>query len=466
MKHPLLLITFFIATASFAQTDTTAKEEVLMLSEIMPVFPGGEGEMMKFIQQNISYPMAEARAGISGTCFTTFVVEKDGSISNIKLLRGVKNGPGLDKEALRVVSVMPKWNPGKQNGKEVSVQLNLPIKFTMIVYSEPTVSSPAEIKKTNLSNTYYNKGVAFAKSGEYEKAIEQFDLVLTIFPKDEEALYNKGFMNYKLNKMDQACQIWSGLRSLGSSLADDMLKKTCQDSITNKSIMLIENDTAFYNSLGASSRRDASRYRFAAKQEGNYLVKELDAKNGNVTEAIECSSIAPIVRNGKSTLYRENGSKIIEGNYTNDKRTGDWMIWENEKEDSLVVEYFNDGMYKNKFVPPHHKDNIEMNVLYKVEEMPVFVGGEPQRMAFFQNNMKYPISERDRGIQGTCYISFVIEKDGSLTDIKVLKGVKGGGGLDAEALRVAKLMPNWTPGKQYGTSVRVQFNLPVKFTIR
>ncbi len=95
----------------------------------MPSFVGGEVEQNKFIQKNIVFPEEERKAKIYGTCYVTFVVEKDGSITNVKILRGVAGGPGYDKESIRVVSMMPKWNPGKQNGHLVRVQYNLPIKF-------------------------------------------------------------------------------------------------------------------------------------------------------------------------------------------------------------------------------------------------------------------------------------------------------------------------------------------------
>lgn len=113
------------------QVVETAPEAPLTIVEQMPQFPGGEAEMMKYIQKNVQYPQVEKEAGISGTCYVTFVVEKDGSITDVKVLRGVAGGPGCDKEAVRVVKSMPPWKAGKQNGREVRVQFNLPIKFTL-----------------------------------------------------------------------------------------------------------------------------------------------------------------------------------------------------------------------------------------------------------------------------------------------------------------------------------------------
>jgi protein TonB len=80
---------------------------------------------------NIHYPQAELKQGIQGTVYVNFIVEKDGSLSNMRILKGVANGPALDAEALRVMALMPKWHPGSQNGKPVRVAYNLPIRFLM-----------------------------------------------------------------------------------------------------------------------------------------------------------------------------------------------------------------------------------------------------------------------------------------------------------------------------------------------
>ncbi len=110
------------------------KEEIFTIVEQMPSFPGGDAAMMKWIKdkiESIGYPQMEKEAGISGTCYVTFVIDKDGNVVDSKLLRGVSGGPGYDKVALAVVKAMPKWSAGKQNGRSVSVQYNLPIKFTI-----------------------------------------------------------------------------------------------------------------------------------------------------------------------------------------------------------------------------------------------------------------------------------------------------------------------------------------------
>ncbi|MCF8343163.1 MAG: energy transducer TonB [Bacteroidales bacterium] len=110
-------------------SSTSIDEDVFVVVEQMPEFPGGDEAMYKYIADTISYPEKAKKLGLQGRVFVTFVVERDGSINQARILRGI--GGGCDEEALRVVQDMPKWKPGIQRGKPVRVQYNLPIKFTL-----------------------------------------------------------------------------------------------------------------------------------------------------------------------------------------------------------------------------------------------------------------------------------------------------------------------------------------------
>ena len=108
------------------------KEEdnkVFDVVEQQPAFPGGQGALLSWLSQNIHYPAVAEENGIQGRVVVSFVVEKDGSISNVQVVRGVD--PSLDKEAARVVKSMPKWTPGKQNGQAVTVRYTLPVTFRL-----------------------------------------------------------------------------------------------------------------------------------------------------------------------------------------------------------------------------------------------------------------------------------------------------------------------------------------------
>jgi protein TonB len=103
--------------------------KVFQMVEQMPEFPGGEKEIKNYLYSNIKYPQMARESGIQGSVYVNFIVEKDGSVSNVNVLRGI--GGGCDEEAIKVVKNMPKWNPGRQNGVPVRVSFNLPIKFTL-----------------------------------------------------------------------------------------------------------------------------------------------------------------------------------------------------------------------------------------------------------------------------------------------------------------------------------------------
>ncbi len=104
-------------------------KEVFTVVEEMPKYPGGMDAMISYLVNNIKYPEDAKKNKITGRVFVSFVVEKDGSIEHVKILRGI--GGGCDEEAMRVVQNMPKWIPGKQKGKAVRVAYNLPIKFAL-----------------------------------------------------------------------------------------------------------------------------------------------------------------------------------------------------------------------------------------------------------------------------------------------------------------------------------------------
>jgi len=119
----------FDDTKLLEQKQVSPEEDVFIVVETMPEFPGGRTALYKFLADNIKYPEKAKKDGIQGRVFVNFIVEKDGSVTNVKVIRGVTSE--LDKEAVRAVEMMPKWKPGVQRGKNVRVSFNLPIKFTL-----------------------------------------------------------------------------------------------------------------------------------------------------------------------------------------------------------------------------------------------------------------------------------------------------------------------------------------------
>ena len=105
------------------------EEQIFQVVEERPQFPGGDAELMKYLQKNIKYPTICQEQGIQGRVIVQFVVNTDGSIVDPQVIKPVN--PHLDKEALRVISTMPKWSPGKQRGKAVRVRFTVPVTFRL-----------------------------------------------------------------------------------------------------------------------------------------------------------------------------------------------------------------------------------------------------------------------------------------------------------------------------------------------
>lgn len=112
--------------------------------------------------------------------------------------------------------------------------------------------------------------------------------------------------------------------------------------------------------------------------------------------------------------------------------------------------------------PPKHEE--ENKVFDIVEQQPLFPGGPAALMKYLSEHTKYPVVAQENGVQGRVTVQFVVEKDGSISDVHVLRGVDPS--LDKEAVRVVKSMPRWTPGKQNGITVRVNYRVPVLFRLQ
>ncbi len=132
----------------------------------------------------------------------------------------------------------------------------------------------------------------------------------------------------------------------------------------------------------------------------------------------------------------------------------------------IEIEDFKPGeiVYTKPELPEDIDDGNSDEPFIIVEQMPEFPGGENAMFQYLGENMKYPRMAVENEIQGTVHITFVIERDGTITGIRIIRGI--GGGCDEEALRVVRNMPKWNPGKQRGVPVRVQFNLPMRFILK
>jgi TonB family protein len=253
----------------------SADDEIFTIVEQNPEFPDGQAALFKWLSQNIKYPAIARANEIEGTIYVGFIVNKNGSISNAEVKRGVA-GSGLNEEALRVINAMPRWKPGKNQGKPVRVAYTLPIMFKL---TDAVVEPPINVEVVDM------------------------------------------------------------------------------------------------------------------------------------TTASRTVELAP---------------------------------------------------------PPPMPENVPEKpvgepIFTIVEESPEFPDGQAAQFKWLAQNLKYPAIARENQIEGTVYVGFVVNKDGSLEDLVVKRGI--GGGCNEEAIRLIGAMPLWKPGKQQGQVVRVAYTLPIKFKL-
>jgi TonB family protein len=136
-----------------------------------------------------------------------------------------------------------------------------------------------------------------------------------------------------------------------------------------------------------------------------------------------------------------------------------------EVEEEITEFYVEDELAIAPPVPSEAVEEEEEVIFVVVESMPEFPGGQQAMMRYIGENIQYPVIAQENGIQGRVICQFVIEKDGKVTDIQVVRS-SGDASLDKEAIRVINSMPKWTPGKQRGKTVRVKYTIPVNFRLQ
>lgn len=365
--------------------DTT---DVYKVVEEMPRFPGCEEEatmearkacadkkMLEFIYKNLSYPATARDKKMEGMVVVSFIVEKDGTVSNAEIKRAI--GGGFDEEVLRVARLMPRWIPGKHKGQAVRVQYNLPVRFELDNSIGETVTVDHSI-------------IYDSEKKELKTSVEGIPMV---FGMKEEKSENKPLVYVN------------------------------GERLVNAGMDLNEINPADIKEISVLKGESAIAYAGPEGQNGVMLI----------------------------TLYKPGEKPVKVPVVEGDKRPG---------------------------VPPspppaQHTGDVELFKI--VEEMPYFAGcedlpkaerkacGDKKMLEFIYQNLRYPAQARENGVEGTVVVTFIVEKDGQIKEPRIVREI--GGGCGDEVLRVVNLMPRWVPGKQKGETVRVQFNLPVRFKL-
>lgn len=192
-----------------------------------------------------------------------------------------------------------------------------------------------------------------------------------------------------------------------------------------------------------------------AKVEKKEIIKTEPEK---VVEKVKSSVkfTAPVIKKD-SEVKEEDEIKLEEVEKSN-KAIGSFTVEGNDEVGGEVLKAKDDIKAPE---PPKHEENKIFTV---VEQMPMYPGGDAALMQYLSSNIHYPAVAAENGVQGRVVVGFVVERDGSITDVNVMRSVDPS--LDREAVRVVKNMPRWTPGKQNGSAVRVKYQVPVTFRLQ
>jgi len=362
----LILVSFIGAKAQ--GTDTT-----------QPGFPGGPTAFFSFLQQNVIYPPKAVKKNIEGKVYLSFVVEKDGSLTHIEVLRGVSTA--IDAEAIRVIRHSPKWIPALQDGLPVRKSFDLAINFKL---PSSTVNTQQMDTVTASPIDSNKKFIPMAKEPS--------------FPGGEDAYFR--FLQHNLKYPENAAK----QRIEGKVFLSFVVEK--DGTLTD--ITLVR---------GVNPDLDAEALRVIATS----------------------PKWKPGMQNSMPVRVKYNLAIVFK------LQPQTINISEQRQMDSL------------RNLPSDQK------IFTAVEHEPGFKGGNIAFLKYLQGNIHYPAQSREKHIQGKVFISFIVEKDGSLSDLKVVRGVSDD--LDAEALRVLQESPKWDPGIQNGRAVRVAYTIPVSFTL-
>lgn len=194
-----------------------------------------------------------------------------------------------------------------------------------------------------------------------------------------------------------------------------------------------------------------------AKVEKKEIIKQEPEK---VVEQVKSSVkfTAPIIK--KDSEVKEEDEIKLDEVQKSDKAVGAFTVEGNDEVGGAVLKAKEDIAAPE---PPKHVVE-ETKIFTVVEQMPMFPGGYGALMGYLRDNIHYPTVAAENGVQGRVVVGFVVERDGSITDVNILRGVDPS--LDREAMRVVKSMPKWTPGKQNGSAVRVKYQVPVSFRLQ
>lgn len=487
------------------------QDTVYEVVDQMPEFPGGDAALMQFINKHLTYPDLSEEYGIEGRVMVSFIVETDGSLSDVKVTKSLEML--LDEVARGIISQMPQWKPGIQAGKPVRVLYNLPINFRLNKNDSPSEPAVPDARKhiqvasfTSLVSRYTggNKEVASPLVSDDPADVNNKCISITTTRSPRSAgdtqlmlylekpftlgdtlcfsLKAKGVSKQKIStefhtapgsrlKVDpfEAFEItkdWQEFsfkyvmdnsiartQTIVLNLADKGSSNVCFFDDMKVEIHHVRVDNPeFPGGVAAIKEYLKANNKYPSPGRGKSVYVNVHCMidtDGSISDVRQMSSV--------DSLLDAEAIRLVQGmpKWIPGKRNGE-PFRQNRR---ILVEFDNTNVDWEKWA----KENGNDAPFIVVEEAPEFPGGQSALFEFIRSNLKYPRICQENGIQGRVLVQFTVEKNGSIADVEVVRKVHPE--LDQEALRLISIMPKWTPGQQRGKPVRVRYTIPLNFRL-
>jgi TonB family protein len=386
MKKIFIFCFILSGYASLYSQSKIDTNKVFTIVQHPPVFPGNSNT---WLSENIVYPAAAKSNNIQGTVYVNFIVERDGSVSNIKLLKGAEKS--LDDEAIRVVSMMPNWTPGKQNEHTVRVSYTLPIHFALN-NNEPGNAGNNSATGVNTTDNGDNKIYTMVQDQpKFYGDITYWLSENMVYPKEakDNSLEGTVFINMVIEKDGSLTGIKVMRGVEGASILDD------------EAVRLV-----------------------------SMMPKWSPGLQNGVPVRTHYMLPVHFVLNDNSGQQNNAGSQV-NNNVTNSSA--------NTQSQSV--------------------ESIDGSII-QVDEKPEFHGS---LLKFLADNVHYPEELKSLRTEGTVYTSLVIETNGRISDAQITKKNYSRAEFEKEALRVLNAMPKWKPAMQNGKPVATRIYLAIPF---
>ena len=479
--------------------------------EVKPTFDGGDANKFSmWVNSQLVYPKEAKDNNIQGRVTLQFTVGKDGSVYGVKVLRGAHEL--LDNEAVRVVSASPKWSPGKMKGEPVAVTYTFPVIFqlkgdsksTSELFSDPQ-SAESFRELVHRNDPADPDAEIFVDGKKFEGKLDDInpnDIKSITVLKDEAAKAMSGKADGVIMIVTKNAGELPQDESVPFQLVDE--KPTFNGGDANEFSKWVNSTLVYPKEAHDKNIQGRVTLQFTVGKDGSvYGVKVLRGAHELLdNEAVRVVSASPKWSPGKMkgepvavtytfpVIFQLKGDAseapaggigivkkdpgapdpviYLDGNkYEGNLSTIDPNTIESItvlKDEAALRQYDAPGGVILITTKETAKDSSGNTPFQMVEQKPTFGGGDASEFSkWVTSNLKYPEEAKASKVQGRVTVTFVVDIDGSVKDVKVLRGVNEL--LDAEAVRVISASPKWTPGRSKGEAVRVTYTFPVIFKL-